>query len=289
MNYKIHKLLLVLLTAGLLEQTLLHAQFVTTSTTNPYTGSYDFEFRSDGTLLAKGGYGTGALTSTDTGSMFLWYVKADALRAGYFTSTELTTSTYGDLIGSYSVALGYETTATRSYSTAMGKLSNATGIASTAIGYGLNASGDYSTAFGNGNTSSGDYSFSAGVNNHSFGNYSFTAGSGNTVLAVTGLYGAAFGHSTTAEGYYTMAIGYQTDAVAAESLAIGRYNLTLSSTGTAASATTWVLTDPLFEIGNGTSSAPADALVVYKDGSMKVQGPITVTNTGGDIPMFNGY
>jgi hypothetical protein len=93
----------------------------------------------------------------------------------------------------------------------------------------------------------------------------------------------AIGTNVTASGTYATATGDATTANTYDSFVMGTYNVG------GGNATTWVATDPLFEIGNGTSSsAKLDAVVVYKNGSMTVQGPITAA-AGGDIPMFTGY
>jgi hypothetical protein len=69
-----------------------------------------------------------------------------------------------------------------------------------------------------------------------------------------------------------------------------------------------VLTDPLFEVGNGgdpygdgnpSTSEPSDAFVVYKNGNAAVQGnlssggtftapSVVLTTQSGDIPMYTG-
>jgi len=46
----------------------------------------------------------------------------------------------------------------------------------------------------------------------------------------------------------------------------------------------WCASDPLFEVGNGTSSSyPSDALVVYKNGNTTVSGTLTVTGSSNTI------
>jgi hypothetical protein len=55
----------------------------------------------------------------------------------------------------------------------------------------------------------------------------------------------------------------------------------------------WVDTDPLFEVGNGVSGAPSDALVVYKNGNTVVSGTLAISgssnavlvNPAGDLSM----
>ena len=64
--------------------------------------------------------------------------------------------------GSYSVAMGYNTTASGDQSTAMGRSSTASGARSTAMGYNTTASGINSTAIGRKSVASGYYSTTLG-------------------------------------------------------------------------------------------------------------------------------
>jgi hypothetical protein len=122
--------------------------------------------------------------------------------------------------------------------------------------------GQYSTAFGRNSTASGQYATSLGV--------------GNTV---TGNLGAtALGSNNLVSGSNATGIGFVLTAQSYGSLVVGRYN-TVSG-----NPTTWVATDPLFVIGNGTSSAPNDALVIKKNGdaifdaNTYVDGNATINN-----------
>ncbi|MCE0484996.1 MAG: hypothetical protein LV479_12260 [Methylacidiphilales bacterium] len=107
------------------------------------------------------------------------------------------------------------------------------------------------------------------------------------------------GISTTASGIFSTATGYFTTANSYESFVLGTYNTGKTESGGTPSTYSWVSTDPLFEVGNGTGtgSNASDALIVYKDGNAKLQGtftpnggvlttPASVANT--DIPMFTG-
>ena len=264
------------------------------------TGSnpVDFEFRSDGTLIAKGNYGVGSLLSGDqgAGTRLLWFPELAAFRAGYVDGSEWNSSN----IGQYSVAFGHNTTASGPYSTALGEGSSATGTASTAMGKAY-ATGTYSTAIG-GATASGTYSlaiggsYAGGYSSMATGS-SYASGDNSTAMGngtasgygalafaygiAVGHYSMAFGLSTTASGYASTASGLYTTAAASLSFAIGTYNVG------GGNATTWVPTDPLFEIGNGTSTTASDALVVYKNGNAILQGTLQVA-PGGDIPMYTG-
>lgn len=62
---------------------------------------------------------------------------------------------------------------------------------------------------------------------------------------------------------------------------MGAYNVGGGNT------TSWVATDPLFEVGNGSQSHKSDALLLDKSGNLKVN-TVTVTAPGGDIPMYTG-
>jgi len=112
-------------------------------------------------------------------------------------SSNFSASTTKGAMGSYSTAMGYQTTASGTYATAMGS--------------GTIASGYYATAMGSGTTASGDYATTMGLG--TIANMNATA--------------------------------------------IGKYNIG------GGNATTWTNTDPLFEIGNGTSTTPSNALTVF--------------------------
>jgi hypothetical protein len=95
------------------------------------------------------------------------------------------------------------------------------------------------------------------------------------------------GSSTTASGGSSTAAGANTSANSTDSFVLGAYNVGLSETGTTPNSTSWVSTDPLFEVGNGTSTAKSDALIIYKDGSSQFAGPVKIPQSG-DIPMYTG-
>ncbi|MBN1779780.1 hypothetical protein JW948_01520 [bacterium] len=122
------------------------------------------------------------------------------------------------------------------YSTATGYSTTASGAASTAMGYSTTASGYYSTSMGAGTGAGGHYS-------------------------------TAMGAYTTAGGDMSTAMGGWTNASSYLSMAIGQWNVG------GGNATSWVSTDPLFEIGIGSgSSARANALTVFKNGKIGING-----------------
>ncbi|UCG28304.1 MAG: hypothetical protein JSV24_02800, partial [Bacteroidales bacterium] len=224
----------------------------------------------------------------------------ETVASGYF-STAMGRKTTAS--GENSVALGYWTTASRWGSTAMGELTKANGDWSTAMGNWTEASGDFSTAMGvestasgnastamNKSTASGTYSTSMGIYTNAKGTSSTAMGSytnaiGNASTAIganttaNGQYSlsagaftnangngsASMGYFTRAEGNYSVASGLYTVALPYLSVVIGRYNDTVP----ASSLTTWVETDPLFIIGNGTNNSNRhNAVMVKKNGEV---------------------
>jgi len=227
--------------------------------------------------------------------------------------------------GTNSVALGNSTTASGDYSFAQGLGSTASGTASIAAG-GSTADAQYSTALGGshagdstgfghstalgGSSVDGSYAVAIGCANASgwgasamgFGssaNYGESVAIGQFATAntynATALgtyvecagYGAlATGFTTTADANYSFATGMFTSAASYNSSVMGAFNVG------GGDPSTWVDTDPLFEIGNGgdggSNGNPAingtsDAFVIYKNGNATLQGTFTasgLTSTG---------
>ncbi len=134
--------------------------------------------------------------------------------------------------------------------------------------------GTNSTAFGRNTTANGDASISAGFESNADGNSSI-----------------AFGFRNTSTGNRSMAIGSETNAKTFASFAIGRFNAGIGS------VSSWVETDPLFEIGNGTSSSSlSNALTVLKNGKVGIgsetpSSTLQINSKSGENPLvvqFNG-
>jgi hypothetical protein len=130
---------------------------------------------------------------------------------------------------------------------------------SMALGFSTSANNDYSTATGSHTTASGLISTAMG---------SYTTASGEASTAM--------GASTTASGSHSTATGNGTVAGAYLCVAMGRYNVG------GGAATSWVSTDPIFEIGIGAdASNKANAVTVLKNGRVGIgtvspQGPLDV-------------
>ena len=266
----------------------------------------DFEFRLDGTFIEKGIGASPTLSGSDlgAGTRLLWYPALSAFRAGTVTGTQWDLAN----IGQYSVAMGYNDQA-GSNSIALGYIntvgSAAPGDASIAIGANNTVTDGY--AFGSSNTATGGFgpSYAIGQTNTATGGFNLALGYSNTATmggialgqsnsalafgasaigqfnSATAQGATALGYSTTASAPLSVALGYIVNAAVYSSVAVGTYNVGVGS------ATTWVATDPLFEVGNGTSSHPSDALLLDKSGNLTVK-TVTVTAAAGDIPMFTG-
>ena len=153
-------------------------------------------------------------------------------------------------IGTHSMAIGGNTTASGDYSSAMG--------------YNTTASGDYSSAMGGGNTASGNSSMAIGYSTTASGNSSMAMGNSTTA---SGDYSTAIGGNTTASGRLSTTIGSYTVAESYVEAVIGSSN----TIATSPNATSWVTTDRLFTVGNGLdSSNRSDAMVILKNGNVGI-------------------
>jgi len=159
----------------------------------------------------------------------------------------------GSSTGWSAFAEGSMSLASSDCSTAIGIQSTASGHAAIAIGAGATASGSVSVAMGNNTTASGDFSTAMGFMTTASGQGSTAIGRGSTASGNSSM---AMGYNSTASGYYSTASGYYTQARGFGSYAIGVNNIDISSTNQIPSPNTWVLTDPLFEIGNGQPTTP---------------------------------
>jgi hypothetical protein len=184
---------------------------------------------------------------TGSGTRMMWIPQKSAFRAGTVDGTQWDEGQ----IGTWSSAMGNNTTASGYYSTAMGAFTTASGDVSTAMGLNTTASGLYSTAMG--------------FNTDAMG-YASTA----------------MGFNTNASGYYSTAMGLYNTARSYSSLAIGRYSDSIATSN----LTDWVATDPLFYIGNGAADNNRhNAMVVYKNGNMVLKNDALVITDPGVLPM----
>ena len=208
-------------------------------------------------VLFKGTLGSGSIPVEGEGTRLMWYPAKAALRAGRLTGAR-SGAWDADSIGDFSVALGFNSKASGNYSTAMGAVTTASGPQSTAMGTSTTASGFGSTAMGYYTTASSDYSTAMGYFTTASG-YSSTAMGVSTTASVN--QSTAMGYNTTASGIYSTAMGSYTRAESFSSTAMGRYN-----TG-GGNPSSWVATDPIFEIGIGLGDTQREnAVTVLKNG-----------------------
>ena len=125
----------------------------------------------------------------------------------------------GSTIGNYSVAIGYDTTASGKASYGEGNITKALGNNSHAEGNSTNASGDDSHAEGCMTSASGDNSHAEGYRTVASGSISHAEG--NTTTS-SGNYSHAEGTETTASGYTSHAEGHGTTAHGENSHAEGQ-------------------------------------------------------------------
>ncbi len=197
----------------------------------------------DGGILAIGTYGSGQdLVTSGAGTRFIWYPKKAAFRVGYVDGNQ-----WDDVnIGDYSIGLGVNSLASGESSVSISGISITT-----------KAEGDFSVAFAGG-TATGSASFAFGGD--ATGADSLRIGT----LLVSG--------GSTAED--SVAIGQGAMSLADVSLAVGEkvqaHSYCLSVFGSqnewssTYSLTSWVDTDPLFEIGGTNDLVGSATMSVFR-------------------------
>jgi len=188
------------------------------------------------------------------GGRMMWYAPKNAFRVGRVVNSGL----FGDgsaywnnaNIGNYSFASGLNTQATAESSTAMGSRTTATGTYSVAMGEVTVASGESSTALG-------------------------------TATRATNQYSTSLNYGTTADGIASTAMGYRSKSRAYASVSIGSFNDTIASSN----KNSWIATDPLVYIGNGSDNSHlSNAMVVYKNGNTDINGFTSLGNSSEAAP-----
>lgn len=194
-------------------------------------------------------FGPDTLSST-AGGKFIWFPTKGAVRFGLLEIPEGPSSgwDYANL-GPNSFAVGDYSVASGSFSFAQGYGARATGFYSFARGFASSANGDHSMMLGTGEAD---------------GVASIVLGDG---VAATGNWALVQGLSNVATGDISAAIGQGLDTRSYNCFVIGRYNDSIATS----TRNTWVTTDPLFIIGNGTAfNARANAVTVLKNGRVGI-------------------
>lgn len=203
------------------------------------------------------------------GTRMMWYPAKGVFRVGSVFGNEWDKGNLGAnsfasgegtiASGKLSVAMGEGNVASGANSTALGGLTIASGVGSTALGSFATASGLVSTAIGNSTTASGQFSTAMGGSTTASGNTSTAMGFGTIS---SGFHSTSMGSSTFSTGSHSTAMGLTTTARAHGSLTIGQFNDSIINS----SPTTWIATDPVFIIGNGSSTFNrSNAITVLKN------------------------
>lgn len=181
-----------------------------------------------------------------SGRRMMWYPDKAAFRAGWVSGGQWNKENIGD----YSVAAGYNPTASGYTSIAMGSSPTATGDYSIALGFGSIASAFNCTAIG-------------------YGTRAFTGSS------------TALGYFTTASGAGSTAMGANTTAKSAYETVIGIWNTDYTPLDTVS----WNGADRLFTVANGINALNrSDAMVILKNGRTGIG-----TSTPQTQLQVNGY
>lgn len=230
-----------------------------------------------------------------------------ALRSLYSDTTINVGRKADTIVGEYSTAEGYKTTASAKYSHAEGNATTAQSSYSHAEGYNTTASGSCSHAEGNYTTTSasychaegnattasgvashaeGDNTIASGKSSHAEGyisestyDYAHAEGYGSKAYAK---YSHAEGKFTTASGESSHAEGNNTIASNFAAHVCGKNNVAMINGGTDANTT-----GTAFVIGNGTSvSVLSNAFSVQYDGTVKAKSTITASTTADYAEFF---
>lgn len=253
---------------------------VLNSTAPPTSAAWDKAYVSRGDIRSSGQSTGGllALGSSSTASGYSSIALGDYAQALGYGSISIGSYSNAEITSYDSIAMGAGRV-TKGYSFAT-NYGEATGEISFASGAGC-ASGDSSIALGGLDWQNGNW-----PGNQSFGDNSTTVG----------------GVRNVANGFASYASGFWTIAATSQSTAIGSLNL-----GKGSGVSSWVETDPLFEVGNGSASRNwfdpgvsyrANALTTLKNGqttltnkAWKANSAVTLSseNSNGEALVVEGH
>lgn len=172
-------------------------------------------------------------------------------------TTDKATENLQDIYQTGTVVIGKDTTTTNVMLDVAGALrvgvlgTEPVGDHSIGAGFETEASGEYSSAFGHSTKATDWYSFAAGRDTEAYG---------------TGA--TSFGRESRAHGHYSFAAGERAVAGTLREAVLGGYNVILSG-----NSTTWEDTDPILQIGIGTSPIAENrknALTILKNGNVGI-------------------
>ncbi|XZF15187.1 beta strand repeat-containing protein [Chitinophagaceae bacterium MMS25-I14] len=163
--------------------------------------------------------------------------------------------TRNNVSGRYAVALGGDDPAVSGWDGG----NTVTGENAFAMGSGNKATGRHSHTMGDVNTAAGYASFAGGEGSNVSNQYAFSWGGGNSV---GGNSATAFGYGNSADGAGSFVAGGFNHTTAGNSTVFGGANVF-----TGGSPNTWIATDPIFQIGNGTQyNQRSNAMTVLHNG-----------------------
>ncbi len=163
----------------------------------------------------------------------------------------------------FSVALGNQTLSDGEASFSMGVQTIARGKASIAFGESTEASGYGAVTMGQNTVAEGSDAFALGYNSRAIGDFSFAGGESSNA---EGSNSFVFGQNSVAYGNSAIAFGVNAFASSYGEVCIG-----LNPTQVPGSQASFVGTDRVFTVGNGTSSSSTnDALVILKNGGVGI-------------------
>lgn len=232
----------------------------------------------DGAVLT-GSLGTGSIPASGAGTRFMWYPGKAALRAGSALADE-----WDDVnVGTYSVAMGFQTRASAQAAIALGEATTASGNRSTALGVSTTAAGTGATALGGATTASGDYSTAAGNLSTASGGYSTALGDRT---AAGGACSTALGGETRASGEYSIAAGYLSTASGIVSTALG--NRTAASGDYSTATGTNTIASGGYSTAIGTQTT-ASGVASFAAGSLTTASGAYSTTTGAATEAYGNY
>lgn len=270
------------------------------STTKDVTNAYAIGYHSTVSEYGHFAFALGAnSTAKGVNSMAFGYGStANMYHSMAFGNNATASMPHSMAFGQYSMASADQAITLGRSSTASGPHAFALGEYSTASGYGSRALGYQSTASGPNSFALGYFATASGHNSMAFGQFSTAAYSHAISLgeqAQANQYGAvALGNLSIANGTQSFVHALNSTANSSHEVIFGAH-----SDHTAfpdSDSLNWIETDPLFIIGNGSSSSNrSNALVIRKDGaaafsdSMHVAGHLTLASqiTASGLATFN--
>ncbi len=220
----------------------------------------------DGMVYAEGAVGRGTPMPRGPQTAFIWNPRKAAVRMGRTTGNQWN----DEHVGTYSVAAGYNNTASGWAAVVGGGLRNKAEQAQSTVGGGFrNSAGGYSSTVGGGYTNGavGAYSTVGGGIYDSAAGYAAAVSGGLANIAKGDYSVVAGGARNVAEGDYSFAAGNGLVARSYGEAALGTYNTDYQPVG----RSVWHPRDRLLVIGNGRGdNARSDAFVVLKNGNVGI-------------------